>query len=200
MTVNFSPLRASYGFSSPGFLVSPTGNLSVSGDITVVGSLAADTLIVNGISLLESEDSSISLSTAITNSSLTSLGRLARLKVSGDVDITDNLDNINISIVDGTVTVLSTSTGSIDNISIGLTTPSDANFNNVNVGQLGNIGQLEIIGSMTVSNTATIASIDSLAIAVNDVTINNIPTELYHATRKDYVDSRISALSIALGA
>jgi hypothetical protein len=39
-----------------------------------------------------------------------------------------------------------------------------------------------------------------LAIAVNDVTINNIPTELYHATRKDYVDSRISALSIALGA
>lgn len=33
----------------------------------------------------------------------------------------------------------------------------------------------------------------------NSIKIDTLPTEVYHATRKDYVDQRISAFSIALG-
>jgi hypothetical protein len=199
MTVNFSPLRSLRGFSSPGFVVSPTGDLSVSGDATIIGSLEASELIINGISLLESEDSTVSLSTAIINSSLTTLGVLEKLEVDGDVYIGISSTNF-ISIDNGTVVINSSEIGSMDNIAIGQNTPSNANFNEVAIGQIGNTGQLDIVGSLTVSDTATIATVNSVVIEVDDVTVNNTPTELYHATRKDYVDSRISALSIALGA
>ena len=36
-------------------------------------------------------------------------------------------------------------------------------------------------------------------VIVNDLQINNAPVEVYHATRKDYVDRTITALAIALG-
>jgi hypothetical protein len=124
---------------------------------------------------------------------------LEKLEVDGDVYIGISSTNF-ISIDNGTVVINSSEIGSMDNIAIGQNTPSNANFNEVNIGQIGNTGQLEIVGSLTVSDTATIATLNSTEIAADNVSINNTPTESYHATRKDYVDSRISALSIALGA
>jgi hypothetical protein len=187
MTVNISPLRSQAGFQSPGFLVSPTG------DITIDGNFVSSQLIVNGITILETEDSTPSLGSDIKNSSLTNLGVLNILEVRGDVSIVDISDNTNISIVDGQITVSSVTKGSLDNIAIGQTSAAEAMFTDVDADNL------------TLTTTAiipTLASTDitSTDISADDIEITNQPTELNHATRKDYVDNRISALSIALGA
>ena len=84
MTVNISPLRSQAGFQSPGFLVSPTG------DITIDGNFISSQLVVNGITILETEDSTVSLGTDIKNSSLTNLGVLNILDI-----LSNSLQNLN---------------------------------------------------------------------------------------------------------
>jgi hypothetical protein len=197
MTVNISPLRSQAGFQSPGFLVSPTG------DITIDGNFVSSQLIVNGITVLETEDSTPSLGSDIKNSSLTNLGVLNILEVRGDVSIVDISDNTNISIVDGQITVSSVTKGSLDNIAIGQTSAAEAMFTDVDADNL-TLTTTAIIPTLTTTaaSVTTLASTDitSTDISADDIEITNQPTELNHATRKDYVDNRISALSIALGA
>jgi hypothetical protein len=197
MTVNISPLRSQAGFQSPGFLVSPTG------DITIDGNFVSSQLIVNGITVLETEDSTPSLGSDIKNSSLTNLGVLNVLEVRGDVSVLDIADNANISIVDGQITVASVTKGSLDNIAIGQTTAVEAAFTDVDADNL-TLTTAAIIPTLTTTaaSVTTLASTDitSTDISADDIEITNQPTELNHATRKDYVDNRVSALSIALGA
>jgi hypothetical protein len=186
MTVNIAPLRSQAGFQSPGFFVSPTGNL------TIEGEFVSSQLIVNGITILETEDSTPSLGSDIKNSSLTNLGVLAILEVQGDISIKDNLDNTNISIIDGVISIVSTTKGTLDNIAIGQTTPVEANITVLTADN----------GTITTLSSTTILTqeIEAQEIESDDIVINNQPVELFHATRKDYVDNKISALSIALGA
>ena len=192
MTVTISPLRSQAGFQSPGFLVGPTG------DVTIDGNFVSSQLIVNGILLLETEDSTPSLGSDIKNSSLTNLGVLNILEVSGDVSITDIADNINISIVDGLVTVNSTTKGAMDNIAIGQTTAAEANFTDINADNLTLTTALAT--SSLTATTATVTTLTTTDVSADNIEITDQPTQLNHATRKDYVDNRISALSIALGA
>jgi hypothetical protein len=211
MAANFSPFKSDTGFSSPGFLVSPTGSLSLSGDLLV------SELVINGISILETEDSTVSLSSSIKNSSLTGLGQLERLKVKGDIFIEDIDDNINIEIVDGKITIVSTIVGNIDNVDIGQTsagqgsftilTAIDADINVSSITQLNsNVAIIDDLTSTDLNTDSAIigdASINQATInelSSDNVTVNEQPTSLSHATRKDYVDNRITALSIALGA
>lgn len=197
MTVTISPLRSQAGFQSPGFLVGPTG------DVTIDGNFVSSQLIVNGILLLETEDSTPSLGSDIKNSSLTNLGVLNILEVNGDVSITDIADNINISIVDGLVTVNSTTKGAMDNIAIGQTTAAEANFTDINADNLTLTTAL-VTSSLTATTatvtTGTVTTLTTTDTSADNIEITDQPTQLNHATRKDYVDNRISALSIALGA
>lgn len=202
MTVTISPLRSQAGFQSPGFLVGPTG------DVTIDGNFVSSQLVVNGITVLETEDSTPSLGSDIKNSSLTNLGVLNVLEVNGDVSITDIADNINISIVDGLVTINSTTKGALDNIAIGQTTAAEANFTDINADNLTLTTALvtssldattATITTATVT-TATVTTLTTTDISADNIEITDQPTQLNHATRKDYVDNRISALSIALGA
>ena len=293
MSANFSPLRSVHGFKSPGFLVSPTGELLIEGEVTINNVINVDQVYIQGFSLLDVTDSTVSLDDNIRNSSLTGLGVLERLEVDGDVFIGIASTNF-ITINDGIISITSTNTGAIENMEIGAVTPADANFRDVSVGQAGNnvvtavnlnnaglnytagtkttTGQLGVTGtgltvSVTVSGglvqTATIVSggtgyvvgdivgidggdgatleitqaannalltvngtvdvtvtitsptsnittmnsttgnittVNATAVDVDDITINNSPVEIYHATRKDYVDSRITAFAIGFGA
>ena len=293
MSANFSPLRSVHGFKSPGFLVSPTGELTIEGEVTINNVINVDQVYIQGFSLLDVTDSTVSLDDNIRNSSLTGLGVLERLEVDGDVFIGIASTNF-ITINDGIISITSTNTGAIENMEIGAVTPADANFRDVSVGQAGNnvvtavnlnnagtnytagtkttTGQLGVTGtgltvSVTVSGglvqTATIVSggtgyvvgdivdidggdgatleitqaannalltvngtvdvtvtitsptsnittmnsttgnittVNATAVDVDDITINNLPVETYHATRKDYVDSRITAFAIGFGA
>jgi hypothetical protein len=207
MTVTFSPLKSDAGFFSPGFSVSPEGDIFFSGTLSTT-----QQLVINGISLFEADDSTVSLSTDIKNSSLTNLGQLERLELKGDLEIVDLTDTLVLSIIDGTVILSSLSTGLLDNIDIGQTIPALGSFTTLNA-DTGTVDLLTsttaVIDDLTVSQstvtTITITSATITSAEISELTSDNIeitqqPTELYHATRKDYVDNRISALSIALGA
>lgn len=216
MTITFSPFKSQTGFSSPGFFVTPTGDLSFSGQL-----LTDQQFRINGISILEADDSTVSLSTDIKNSSLTNLGQLERLRVQGDLEVTDLTNTVNLSIIDGVVTISSEDVGSLNNIDIGQINPALGSFTTLSA-DAGNIflftavtatidnltaSQNTIVDATITTATITTATITAATIidgTVSELIANNIeitqqPTELYHATRKDYVDNRISALSIALG-
>jgi hypothetical protein len=240
MTATFKPLRSTHGFESPGFSVSPTGQLSIASGSTlefndrvdVNDSLyVSDQIYINDIPLLDLSDPLVNkLSSAITESYLTKLDTLQELYVQGNAFIQDSQGNVNISITNGEVIISSTTVGYLDNITIGGSTPSDGYFNFLSVNNelivsgdvffnsstnspLGNIttvnsttGNIDIVNSTT-GNITTVNSItgnidivNSIELDVNDITINNTPVEVYHATRKDYVDNRISAFAIAFGA
>jgi hypothetical protein len=245
MTVSFRPLRSNYGFQSPGFTVSPTGQLTVTSGSTLElndrvdindALYVSDQIYIDNIALLDLSDPLVNkLGVNITESYLTKLATLQDLNVVGDVDIQDSSNNVNLSIVSGQVILNSTTLGNIDNIEIGATTPADAFFNDVEIGQTGNNKSLNVVGTVSVSisasiptitnttitsttgniatvnatdvnsttvdaTTANITTVNTTDIAANDITIVNTPVDPDHATRKDYVDSRISAFAIAFGA
>jgi hypothetical protein len=235
MTTTFLPLRSTHGFQSPGFLVSPTGKLTIaSGEtqvfedqVDITDSLyVSDQIYINNVPLLDLTDPLVNkLNAAITESSLTRLATLQELNVDGDVNIEDGQGNVNLSVVSGQITLTSVAVGNIDNFDIGQTTPGDATFNTVIINNTlsvtntltallslstptGNIttvnsttGNITTVNSTT-GNITTVNSttINTDVVTVDDITINNTPVELYHATRKDYVDNRITAFSIAFGA
>jgi len=113
MAVTYIPFESKTGFRSPGFNVSPTGELSAA-------SIDVPSLLINGIELLNASDSSVSLGDSITNSSLERLGTLQYLNVEGDVVISNGSSAI-ISIVNGEVRISSSENTGIEtyeNISV----------------------------------------------------------------------------------
>lgn len=214
MAATFNPFKSDHGFESPGFVVSPTGNVTISGELNIPNEISAQQIFIQGIPLLENIDSTVSLANEIKNSQLTGLGVLEKLEVDGDVYIGVSSTNF-ITIDNGTIVVTSSETGSLDNMEVGLNTPADAAFLNVDIGNLSDNKTLSLYGTANINGTANITTgtvttltsttgtIDNLSteeITADDVTINNVPVELNHATRKDYVDNRITAFSIAFGA
>jgi hypothetical protein len=239
-TVNYSPLRSESGFQSPGFEVSPTGKITTASGETQTFQdrvdinnelFVSEQIYINSIPLIDLSEPQINrLHPGITDSFLTKLATLRELSVVGNVDIEDQNNNKNISIINGTVLITSTNLGNIDNISIGLTTSANARFKDVEIGQPGTPSQLTVTGIVSISESATIPllttatgnitttnsvtgnittvnsnqvnsnQVNADEIDVDDIKINNQPTEIFHSTRKDYVDNRITALSIALGA
>ena len=191
--VIYSKFQTDNGFASDAFNVDDAGN--------IIGvSINVNTIKLGGDTLFQVGGSNQTLPSTITGSSLTSLGTLTALTVEGNVTISDGqvlitsdtlgtLDNVDIGNTTpaaGTFTELTatdsvsltpTAVGAIDNIEIGLTTPAQAEFTEV---------------------TATDITVDELA--SDNVTVNLEPTNINHATRKDYVDRRIAAFSIAFGA
>lgn len=245
MTVNYRPFKSSYGFESPGFSVSATGQLTITSGgtlelndrVDINDSLYVSTQIfINNIPLLDLTNPLVNkLSPLITESSLTKLDVLQELFVQGDIEFKDALSNDNIVITNGVITIASTSLGTLDNIEIGSTTPADAYFNDVFIGSVGNDKELSVEGTVVISNSidvptiinttitsttgnittvsatdvnttnasitsATIDVISSEDITADDIIINNTPTAANQATRKDYVDNKISAFAIVFGA
>ena len=198
MSINYIPFESKSGFRSPGFFVDELGNVQVRA-LQVGGNgqesiLRADQVYVKNIQLLEAdfEDSSlVALGSQITGSSLTRLGTLEYLNIDGDLRIAEGSSPY-FSVVNGHVEIESfAQTGRIDNIDIGLQNPAQANFTSVNIGPGDSSGELTVQGNGSVTNDFTVGG---------DLSITNAPSLNSHATRKDYVDARISAFAIAFGA
>ena len=113
------PLGSATGFHSPGFTVSAAGSLTLTNNLTVTnGDLVIQSGAIrnNNTIILTSN----SLGAGITTSSLTSVGTLSALTVNGGVSLS------------GAINITSTpTTGSINNVSIGMTTPSVGKFTNL---------------------------------------------------------------------
>lgn len=182
MTVEYTPLKSNYGFSSPGFSVDESGNVSINNivisgntsilnNISVGGNAVVDGVVIaqnlqigttgNSFNIIDDDDSTITLSQSIKNSHLTNLGILEKLEVDGDISVGLSSTNF-LSITNGQIIINSIGIGTIDNIDLGQTTPRQAAFT-------------------TATSTTQ-------------------PSASNHLTRKDYVDTKISAFSIAFGA
>lgn len=208
MTINYVPFESKSGFKSPGFSVNERGDIVVNGSVQFNSQFnVAPDFTVNGILVIDNSDSVVSLGSQIKHSSLTRLGTLEHLSVDGDFIIAQGSTPY-IDITNGQVTINSiASPGSIDNMSIGLKDPADANFKSVNIGPGDSTGELTVQGhasitqDMTVSGEIAAGGVTANSIAVStNLTIASLPTSSNHATRKDYVDSRVAAFSIAFGA
>lgn len=186
MSVNYIPLESKSGFRSPGFFVNEQGDLTVDGEVQFTSQLnVAPNFTVNGVLVIDSSDSVVSLGDSIRNSNLTRLGTLEFLNIEGDFRISEGSTPY-FNVVNGHVEITSVSAvGTINNMDIGLYQPGDGNFKSLNVGPGDSLGELTVQGNI---------------FSTGDVDIASAPTQVSHATRKDYVDSRIAAFAIAFGA
>ena len=181
MSVNYIPFESKSGFRSPGFSVNEHGDLTVTGNISTTGSFQ-----INGVPIIDNSDSRIGLDPVIVRATgLTEIGTLEYLNIDGDLTVSQGSTPY-INIVNGNVSLFSANgVGSLNNVSIGLLKPADGNFTSLNVGPGDSQGELTVQGEIAVQG---------------NVYITNTPTLASHATRKDYVDARISAFAIAFGA
>lgn len=109
MTVTYSPLESGSGFSSPGFLVGLNGAITTT-------ALDTNSLTFAGVELF----TPTSLGNSIVTSSLTTIGTLTGLTVNSTTTVAINSTG-SIVLSPGTV-------GTINNMSIGATTPSTGIF------------------------------------------------------------------------
>ncbi len=197
MSITYIPFESKSGFKSPGFLVNERGDIVVDGAVQFNSQFnVAPDFTVNGILVIDNSDSVVSIGSEIKHSSLTRLGTLEFLSVEGDFSVAEGSTPY-INIVNGKVSLASvTSVGSIENMDIGLRDPADANFKSVNIGPGDSSGELSVQGHVIVTEDMTVNGAGQF----NTVRVDTTPTADNHATRKDYVDSRISAFSIAFGA
>jgi hypothetical protein len=192
MSINYIPFESKSGFRSPGFIVDELGNVQVRA-LEVGGQgqesiLRADQIYVKNIQLIEADfdqSSLVALGSQIIGSSLTRLGTLEFLNIDGDLRIAQGSSPY-FSVVNGHVEIESfAAVGRLDNIEIGLQNPAAGNFTSLNVGPGDSSGELSVQGNASITG---------------DLTLGNTPSLSTHATRKDYVDARISAFAIAFGA
>ena len=193
MAIAYQPLESKSGFKSPGFIVDPQGNVTVT-SITVqaretdgAGSaesiITVDNIIIRGTQLVQGgEDSSfVAFGDGITGSNLQRLGILQYLDVIGETRLVNGSSSLNIE--DDSIDIVSETVGTLENFNIGSTTPGTATFTTTTTSTLN----------------AVTAAVTSLA-ASGNITTTQSPTSSNHLTRKDYVDSRIAAFAIAFGA
>lgn len=197
MSITYVPFESKSGFKSPGFLVNERGDIVVDGAVQFNSQFnVAPDFTVNGILVIDNSDSVVSIGSEIKHSSLTRLGTLEFLNVDGDLSVSQGSTPY-IDITNGRVTMSSvTSVGAIENMDIGLKDPADANFKSVNIGPGDSSGELSVQGNVIVTQDITVDG----AAQFNSIKISTTPNAVDDATRKDYVDSRISAFSIAFGA
>jgi len=198
MSIKYTPLESKSGFRSPGFFVNEVGDLTVDGNVLFNQQLnVAPDFTVNGILVIDASDSVPSLGSTIRNSNLSRLGILEKLDIDGDFTVAQGSTPY-VSIVNGHVEINSVAAvGSINNIDIGLTDPGDGNFKSVNIGPGDSTGELTVQGNVGVTADIVVGGDVSVT---GDILLNNSPTEINQATRKDYVDSRVTAFAIAFGA
>lgn len=216
MAVNYTPLKSEYGFQSPNFTVSPSGNI-VANDV-VANNITADSIsssaeeltlenfVLAGSNIFTSNNTSINFLNDITASGIT---------VSLDLTST-NIRNTSAIDLDSSIRV------SIKNSPLNLTSytslernaleaeagdiifnssENKINYYDTSWKSIGN-GNLIINGTTITAASNVDITIDPQGIGeviVSDLKIINNPTETYHATRKDYVDKKITALAIAFG-
>lgn len=218
MTISQKPLRSETGFESPGFFVDSSGNINFLGTLKSNGvSLLTPTSLASGIV-------NSSLTTVGTLNSLTVQGNTnissgsVSINSNGSLSISSTLagsiDNVNIGqsvpgiatftdlIVTGTTTFTETflkplpaTTGTIDNYNIGATIKGTGAFTALSADTLVTLTSIAV-GSM---NNVSIGQVTASTGRFTSVSVIDPPTSALHATTKQYVDNKISALAIALG-
>ena len=156
MTVTYKPLESNAGFKSPDFTVDSTGNL-IATSISSINPLTIDGQVAI---------SSTALGSSVLGSNLTSVGILAGLTVTAVTDVTITTPSFTIisdafSLLSpaitltptGAITLTSGTTGSINNINIGATTPGTGKFTEMQASSIQITDSL-YIGSQNIKSLA----------------------------------------------
>lgn len=181
MAVAQKKLTSDFGFKSPGFQVDENGAL-------FSASLNTDNFLINGNSVLSSTGDT--LSPVVVNSSLETVGNLTGLTVIGDVNLKQGSVQ-RLSIIGGRVRINSGLLGSIDNVEIGVNTPSRVVATRLDVTSILNANNV----SMSMNNSSVSGSVTFI-----DGLIVPTPTISTEAASKGYVDNAVIAFSVAFGA
>jgi hypothetical protein len=171
MTVEYSPLKSNYGFASPGFAVDELGNVNLTNTIVVDGNASVyGTLFVNKLQIA---GAGASFDIIENDDSTLTLSKDIKNSHLRNLGVLERLE------VDGDVFIGISSTNfiSIDNGSVVINSSETGNMDNIAIGE---------------NTPADATFLDAVA--------NNTPTLASHLTRKDYVDARVTAFSIAFGA
>lgn len=218
MTISQKYLRSETGFESPGFVVDTGGNINFVGSLRSNGqTLLTPTALASGI--VNSSLTSVGTLTGLTVQGNTSISNgTVTISSNGSLSISSvlpgSINNVNIGAVTpgtatftnltvtGTLNITETFlkpapvvTGTLDNYNIGLTTRGSGAFTALSA-------NLSVTLAPTVLGTINNVSIGQSTASTGrftNVSVANAPTELTHATTKQYVDNKISAFAIALG-
>ena len=171
MTVEYSPLKSNYGFASPGFAVDELGNVNLANNIVVDKDATVNgTLFAAKIQI---GGAGAAFDIVENDDSTLSLSKSITNSHLRNLGVLERLE------VDGDVYIGIASTNfiSIDNGSVVINSSETGNIDNIAIGE----------------NTPADATF-------LDAAADNAPTLASHLTRKDYVDARVTAFSIAFGA
>jgi len=187
MAITPKKLTSQYGFESPNFEVGTNGRIT-----TRV--LDVNQILLNGVPFVGADpdepvdpgDGGPDPTNPFEN--ITSLTVNGPLRVNNSLD--DVLTNV-LTIENGAISISNDTTGSIENVNIGLQTPGQARFYSVDLvsapdstAAVLNADGATINGNLTIDGT--------LALSVTPVNATDI-------TNKEYVDSTSIAFSVALG-
>jgi hypothetical protein len=203
MSISQKSLRSESGFESPGFKVDTYGNVNIAGAFKI-----------NGVSI---SSSSGTLSSMYVYSSLTRVGTLSQLTVNGPTVLSGGTLTVSST---GIISITSGTTGSLNNVIIGNNTAAAGTFTNLTA----NISTITSLTAPTLSTTSltatnltntgtlninptTLGAINHVNIGYNTpgtgkftkLTLTTDPSNTTDATTKKYVDTRATAMAIALG-
>jgi len=212
MAINYNPFESQSGFTSPGFTVDELGNIVTTG-ITTTGTGTATfaaaefTSILNLGNLISSGvDADIQLNPtgtgSVSISPVTVTGIISNMNINAVNFSVSNTINLNTSgsitinpSATGSLTINPSNTGIINNVNIGSIIPGTANFSNLTANDVN-----ADMGSIDLLNDTELGTVVPRNAGFLTATAENNPTEQNHLTRKNYVDTKATALAIALGA
>jgi len=205
MAINYNPFESQSGFISPGFVVDELGNIVTNGITTTGTGTATFTSIINlgnfisnglnaDIQLNPTGIGSVSISPAVVTGSISNMNITAVNFTATNTVNLNSSGNVNISPT-GSLTINPSNIGSINNVNIGFSNPGTANFSNLTADDV-NVDT----GSIDLLNNTELGTVVPRNAGFLTATAENNPTEQNHLTRKNYVDTKATALAIALGA
>jgi len=176
MGVNKEKFKSEFGFESPSFAVTQTGAVTAR-------TIDVETLLLNGRVFAQAQSEELEIPNSFD-----------KLNVNGQFQVVVGGHNVlEVNEEAENLIIRSTTKGSIDNVDIGLETPGQATFNSVNIRSAGD----STISNIEFDNTTASGN---LTVENNLVMTATKPTAKSHLTRKDYVDSKVTALAVAFGA
>ena len=183
MPVINEQFKSDFGFESNNFTVDENGNITAK-------KIDVKQLLIDGNPFVGSDPDDPVVPPDPDDSTIEFPTSFEKLLVKGPFVVRLGDSSEVLTIRDGVVVLASDDGGTIDNIDIGSITPADGTFNNLVVNNQTNIANITVTGTAAVTGTAEFT---------NNIEISANPTNLNHATRKDYVDTQISAFAIAFG-
>lgn len=188
MSILQEQFKSDFGFESTNFVVDATGNITAK-------RIDVRQLLINGVPFVGEDPDTTPVPTDPEDSTevpeIEFPTKFDRLLVTGSTVVRLDDSSEILTIREGVVKIASGNGGTIDNIEIGSITPSAATFTDLNATNDTALNTLTVAGNLLVAGTTSYTQ----NISVEE----EKPLDNTHLTRKDYVDSQISAFAIAFG-